>query len=398
MFGYILCALKKFKELKKHEAAKIHSVYKDNKRVPTQLSKVVGDASTPLDVDSNLDIHEFPFAKELKDATDCHWVVAYVIPPYWKQYLREISIEQLCDIHDKAYLRQAVLDNVLNGRTRKLIYALHKARASCDTIREREIQKYKAYAELEKKCNEALQDLDKTPLVSDMRAEIETLQSRVNDLHNEYSRLILEEKNLINYEQTLSTLYAKVEGLESEGKRLRASEVHILQDVDSLRQDRAALVARVISDQAMKLIRSDEMGVLIARLVKASIIHGRCAAFEEYDRAGNDLADASYPFLAELTDDPYASVEQLLSKKPQSLQSNIFLQRLRRDAVIKGEFEKIKDVKVEDVSLACDTSLEVFNNKVNRLNEMNDDLFTYEVKVANISCVTTHSGKEAETS
>ncbi|GKB23353.1 hypothetical protein Tco_0862754, partial [Tanacetum coccineum] len=54
--------------------------------------------------------------------------------------------------------------------------------------------------------------------------------------------------------------------------------------------------------------------------------------------------------------------------------------------VIKGEFEKIKDVKVEDVSLACDTSLEVFNNEVNRLSRMNDDLFTYEVKVTNIPC------------
>ncbi|GKA75860.1 hypothetical protein Tco_0782238 [Tanacetum coccineum] len=84
------------------------------------------------------------------------------------------------------------------------------------------------------------------------------------------------------------------------------------------------------------------MGVLIARLVKASIIYGRCSAFEEvaelkkpfvleempvyrpslkeeYNRAGNDLADISYPFLAELIADPHASVEQLLSKKPQSL-------------------------------------------------------------------------------
>ncbi|GJR49318.1 hypothetical protein Tco_1399839 [Tanacetum coccineum] len=52
--------------------------------------------------------------------------------------------------------------------------------------------------------------------------------------------------------------------------------------------------------------------------------------------------------------------------------------------VIKGEFEKIKDVKVEDVSLACDTPLEVFNNEVNRLSGMNDDLFKYEIKVANI--------------
>ncbi|GJZ66441.1 hypothetical protein Tco_0623137 [Tanacetum coccineum] len=54
--------------------------------------------------------------------------------------------------------------------------------------------------------------------------------------------------------------------------------------------------------------------------------------------------------------------------------------------IIKGEFEKLVDVKVEDVSLTCDTSLEVFNNEINRLNEMDDDLFTYEVKVANIEC------------
>ncbi|GJS12815.1 hypothetical protein Tco_0407287 [Tanacetum coccineum] len=54
--------------------------------------------------------------------------------------------------------------------------------------------------------------------------------------------------------------------------------------------------------------------------------------------------------------------------------------------VIKGEFEKIKDVKVEDVSLTCDTPLEVFNNEVSRLSGMDDDLFTYEVEVVNIPC------------
>ncbi|GKA26020.1 hypothetical protein Tco_0712129 [Tanacetum coccineum] len=52
-----------------------------------------------------------------------------------KQHLREISIKQLCDIHDRAYMRQAVLDNVLNNRTRELIFALHKAKTSYDAIR-----------------------------------------------------------------------------------------------------------------------------------------------------------------------------------------------------------------------------------------------------------------------
>ncbi|GJZ98092.1 hypothetical protein Tco_0670545 [Tanacetum coccineum] len=54
--------------------------------------------------------------------------------------------------------------------------------------------------------------------------------------------------------------------------------------------------------------------------------------------------------------------------------------------VIKGEFKKIKDVKVKDVLLTCNTSLEFFNNEVNRLSGMDDDLFIYEIKVDNIPC------------
>ncbi|GJT62603.1 hypothetical protein Tco_1006136 [Tanacetum coccineum] len=44
------------------------------RKVPPQASKVAGDASDPLDMDSDPNIHEFPSAKELKDSADCHWV------------------------------------------------------------------------------------------------------------------------------------------------------------------------------------------------------------------------------------------------------------------------------------------------------------------------------------
>ncbi|GJR65870.1 hypothetical protein Tco_0011935 [Tanacetum coccineum] len=60
--------------------------------------------------------------------------------------------------------------------------------------------------------------------------------------------------------------------------------------------------------------------------------------------------------------------------------------KIRMTKVIKEEFEKIMDVKVEDVSLTCDTQLEIFNMEVSRLSRMDDDLFTYEVEVANIPC------------
>ncbi|GJR45059.1 hypothetical protein Tco_1313162 [Tanacetum coccineum] len=44
------------------------------------------------------------------------------------------------------------------------------------------------------------------------------------------------------------------------------------------------------------------------------------------------------------------------------------------------------DVKIEDVLPTCDTSLEVFDNEFTRLCSMDDDLFTYKVKVTNIPC------------
>nr|GEU55337.1 hypothetical protein [Tanacetum cinerariifolium] len=146
--------------------------YRKAQKVSAQASKVAGDASSPIDVDSDPDIHEFLSSKELKDQTDCHWVVAHVTLLSWKQYLKEI----------------------------KIIFALRRAMESGDTICEREVKKDKAYVKLEK-------------------------NSWVNGLHREYSRLVLEEKKWITYEQTLSTLRAKVEGLESKGKRLRDSKI-----------------------------------------------------------------------------------------------------------------------------------------------------------------------------
>ncbi|GJW45762.1 hypothetical protein Tco_0077408 [Tanacetum coccineum] len=57
--------------------------------------------------------------------------------------------------------------------------------------------------------------------------------------------------------------------------------------------------------------------------------------------------------------------------------------------VIKGEFEKLESVKIGDVSLTCNTPLEIFNEEFSRMSRMEDDLFTYEVeitKVTNIPC------------
>ncbi|GKB93188.1 hypothetical protein Tco_0979325 [Tanacetum coccineum] len=119
-----------------------------------EVSKVAGDASTPLNDDSDPNIHgKF---KPVYGVFVPSLTTLLMSFPFLLQYLKDIGIEQLCDIHDRAYMRQAVLDNMLNSRTRELISALHKSRASYDAIREKEIKRDKAYAELEKKCNESL--------------------------------------------------------------------------------------------------------------------------------------------------------------------------------------------------------------------------------------------------
>ncbi|GKE34201.1 hypothetical protein Tco_1453523 [Tanacetum coccineum] len=173
-----------------------------------QASKVAGEASDPLDVDSDADIHDMLLLS----------------------------------------FRIVVLENVLNSRTWELISALHKATASYDVIQARELENDRAYAKLESKCNEALLDLNKNPLVT----EIETLQGRVDGLHSECTRL----------------------------------------EMDALKQDGASVIAKVVPDAATKLIHIDEMGMLVAKLVKASIIYGRCADFE-------DVAKLKEPFVME---------------------------------------------------------------------------------------------------
>ncbi|GJX98604.1 hypothetical protein Tco_0355623 [Tanacetum coccineum] len=62
-------------------------------------------------------------------------------------------------------------------------------------------------------------------------------------------------------------------------------------------------------------------------------------------------------------------VKMLSRKRPRPQ-----LDDVRMTKVIKGEFEKIKDIKVEDDSLACDSPLEVFTYEVIRLSKMDDDL------------------------
>nr|GEU59771.1 integrase, catalytic region, zinc finger, CCHC-type, peptidase aspartic, catalytic [Tanacetum cinerariifolium] len=62
--------------------------------------------------------------------------------------------------------------------------------------------------------------------------------------------------------------------------------------------------------------------------------------------------------------------------------------------VIKREFEKHESLKISNVSLTCNTSLEIFNKEFNQMSRMDDDLFTYEVEIADITNILCDLKKE----
>ncbi|GJU13337.1 hypothetical protein Tco_1135733 [Tanacetum coccineum] len=55
--------------------------------------------------------------------------------------------------------------------------------------------------------------------------------------------------------------------------------------------------------------------------------------------------------------------------------------------VIKEEFEKLESLKISADSFTCNTSLEIFHKEFNWMSRMNDDLFTYEVKIHGLASV-----------
>ncbi|GJX39964.1 hypothetical protein Tco_0254954 [Tanacetum coccineum] len=259
----------------------------DNQGSPS--SKSINNEALVIYAKPLTSLHPSNFFKDVADFDDAsagdneNPMLGTSLPLFPMQVAYEASdpldVDNDADIHGMLLLsfRIVFLDNVLNSRIRELIYALHKATTSFDAIRARELKKDITYAELERKCNESLLDLNKNLLVADMRTEIETLQGRVDGLHSEY--------------------------------RLKLSKIQLLQEMDALKQDRASVIAKVVPDAATKLIRSEW------------ITGYRPYSKQEYDQAGDDLATASYPFLFKYVNDPYASLEQLLSKKHESLRS-----------------------------------------------------------------------------
>ncbi|GJX56082.1 hypothetical protein Tco_0285979 [Tanacetum coccineum] len=255
----------------------------DNQGSPS--SKSVNNEAPVIDAKPLTSLHPSNFVEDVVDSDDASTgdnenpLLGTSLPPLPEagKKLRSLG---------KRKLPSRVRDSLPKNRTQELISALYKATASYDVIRARELEKDRAYTELERKCNKALLNLNKNPLVADMGTEIETLQGRVDGLHSECTRL---------------------------RERLKVSKIQLLQEMDALKQDRVRSLP--------KCAAFEEVAKLKESFVMEKMAGYRPSSKQEYDQAGDDLANASYPFLSKYVNDPYASLEQLLSKKLECLRS-----------------------------------------------------------------------------
>ncbi|GKB80880.1 hypothetical protein Tco_0947775, partial [Tanacetum coccineum] len=249
-----------------------------------------------------------PNILELKDATACHLKISVITPPAWKNHLDNHMDVELMDLYNRCYAMQAVVDNAVNRRSRKLLQVIEKLRGEFDVMRNMERAREEECAGLWVKYETAMTEFEKNPAMVALWEKIYVLSTEVKENKLNLDSMMLESQKWAGYQQNLSTLKSKV-------------------------------ASKVVPYAAMELVHSDDLGSLVGRFVSFAILYGRCRAYEQvadmkdpfdlskgkgylssykkdHTQASNNFATATFPWLNEFMTDPSAPIKVLLSKKP----------------------------------------------------------------------------------
>ncbi|GJU20427.1 reverse transcriptase domain-containing protein [Tanacetum coccineum] len=149
---------------------------------------------------------------------------------------------ELLDLIDRCYARQAVVDNVMNRRSRELLQVIEKVRGKCDVMRSSKRAREEECEGLRVKCEAAMIEFENNPTVVALREKIYALSAEVKEHKLNLDRMMLRE-----------------------------------------------VVLKVVPYAAMELVHNDEMDSLVSKLVSSIIVYGRCRAFDH-------VADMKEPF------------------------------------------------------------------------------------------------------
>ncbi|GJZ22461.1 hypothetical protein Tco_0559500 [Tanacetum coccineum] len=159
-----------------------------------------------------------PNVLEVKDASACHLKISCITPPAWTDHLDNHMDDELLDLHDHCYARQAVGE----------FYVMK------DMERARE----EGCEELRAKCEAAMTEFEKNPNVVALREKISILSTEVKEHKLSLDRMMLESQKWSGYQDNLLTLESKVASLVAEKERLEVVEVSLSKKLEELKQDR----------------------------------------------------------------------------------------------------------------------------------------------------------------
>ncbi|GJX68379.1 hypothetical protein Tco_0304106 [Tanacetum coccineum] len=136
--------------------------------------------------------------------------------------------------------------------------------------------------------------------------------------------MMVEESEVEQHQQNLSTLESKVTFLEAEKTILEAVEVSLRKEVDELKHDKREVVSKFVLYAVIELVHSDDMSSLVGRLVSSAVLYGRRRAYEQ-------VVDMKEPFNFSKVKGyhPSAPIGKFMSKKPPSSSKSSFPSELK---------------------------------------------------------------------
>ncbi|GJW21396.1 hypothetical protein Tco_0032018 [Tanacetum coccineum] len=242
-----------------------------------------------------------------------HTVIAH---PAWKGHLDNQLDLELFDLHDCCYAMQAIVDNSVNRRSRELLKVVEQINGECEVLKDKEKSMDQECKELRVKCEAVMKDFDKNPDVVALCEKIVTLQGEVKDHRANLDKMLQESQKWVGYQVSLSDLKLKFASLEDEKAKLEFVEASLRQELKNAKLDRAEVVSKVVPYVATEL----EVAKMKEPFDITKVKGYRSSYKQEHTKAGNDLATATFSYLADFVADPYAPIEVLLSKKPRILQ------------------------------------------------------------------------------
>nr|GEX09230.1 ribonuclease H-like domain-containing protein [Tanacetum cinerariifolium] len=176
----------------------------------------------------------------------------------------------LLDLPDRCYARQAVVDNAVNKRSRKLLDVIEK-----------------------------------------LREKMSLLAAEAKEQKGNLDRLMLESQKWSGYQLSLLDMESNVAFLEAEKANLEAIDASLCQEIEKVNHDKREVISKVVHYACMELLYSDELGRLVGKLASSAITFGRCKAYKQVTRMKESF-DLSKVMRC-----------HLLSKKPPTLQKPV---------------------------------------------------------------------------